>query len=334
MPENENRGLGKMKRLMRDVQNYRQTVVLLTAAKEDVFDLLLEAGSLSAEELADQKNWTRRGCSIFLNSLVAIGYLEKKLQRYRIAEKYRQAFSAEKFPLLKHRLIHNWRLLNRWAHLDEVLKSGEPVTESRAEKSIDNCQNFTLSMAQGERENLGVILDAVNLEKSTHLLDLGGGPGLFSVGFAEKYSGLRVTVFDKADVEPIAREFFRQSSARDRLFFKAGDFLSDELGAGYDAALLSSILHIFSPEVNIVLLRKVFEALNGGGIIIIRDFILNRAKTRPRSAALFAVNMLVNTPQGNAYNTGEFKRWLKIAGFREVRSLKSKGHAGLIQALK
>ena len=58
-----------------------------------------------------------------------------------------------------------------------------------------------------------------------------------------------------------------------------------------------------------------------GGKIIIRDFLLNPDKTGPVIGSLFAVNMLINTEQGNAYTYSEMKSWLKQTGARPVSVL-------------
>jgi len=284
--------------------------------------------------VAQGLGWTERGAEILLNALVALGYLEKNYRNYQISPYYQDVFTEENYPFLKQRLIHHWRLMRHWQQLDKVLKSGIPIKEELKKEREENIRNFILAMAQGEKLNLPILLNKVSLEGCTHLLDVGGGPGLFSIGFVEKYPELQATVFDRPEVEAIARKFFQKSSAKNRLHFRGGNFLFDDLGRGYDVALLSSILHIYSPEENISLLKKVYDALKERGKIIIREFFLDRTKTRPVDSALFAVNMLVNTERGNAYSTEEIRNWLKIAGFRKSRRICLRGPVGLMEAFK
>ncbi|MEJ2051414.1 MAG: methyltransferase, partial [Calditrichota bacterium] len=103
---------------------------------------------------------------------------------------------------------------------------------------------------------------------------------------------------------------------------------------GYDAALLSSILHIYSPEDNRKVLKRLYQAMIPGGKVIIRDFLLNRDKTGPLTGALFAINMLVNTDRGNAYSQKEIKSWLKQAGFIKIRRIKLTGNMALLEAYR
>ncbi len=322
------------KKILQDAFAFRSSIMLLSAVEGGLFNLLQERGALTAEEVAREKGWTLRGSEIVLNALTGMGYLKKIGQAYEIAPQFREVFSPENFRLLREWLLHQGRLLRRWTRILEVLEKGKPVRELNGEPRLSNHANFILSMAHREKRVLPDVLKMISLKDRHHLLDLGGGPGIFAIALAEKYPQLRATVFDVPETEPYAHQFFEQSSARKRLSFKGGDFLRDDLGRGYDAVLLSSILHIYGPEENRELLKKVFRALQPGGKIMIRDFLLYRNKTRPLFAALFAVNMLINTDAGNAYSAAEIKSWLKEAGFRRFRTGRFSDKWGIIEALK
>lgn len=64
--------------------------------------------------------------------------------------------------------------------------------------------------------------------------------------------------------------------------------------------------------------RRVCDSLKPGGTIIIRDFIVEKHRTAPRMAVVFALNMLVNTASGSTYSEGEYRDWLKAAGYSEI----------------
>ena len=67
---------------------------------------------------------------------------------------------------------------------------------------------------------------------------------------------------------------------------------------------------------------KVFAALEPGGQILIRDVFVDASRTRPASGALFAVNMLVNTPGGGTFTFGEMRDDLTSVGFSKVKVLR------------
>lgn len=317
-----------------DISAFQRSVVVLTAANGGVFDLFLKSETTDVPRAARRLGWTERGTQILFNALCALGYLSKSEDVYQLSPAARELFETEDFDLLKNWLVHRWRLMNRWVHLDEVLESGEPVRETAKRKSRKNHLNFILAMAYRARENFPLLFEALPLHGKKHLLDLGGGSGVFAIQFAEKYPDLKITVFDVPESEELARAFFERSPAKDRLNFLGGDFLSDTFGGGYDVALLSSVLHIYSIQENVKLLQKVYRALEGGGILAIRDFFFNTNKTNPLDAALFAVNMLVNTERGNVYSVNEVKEWLQEIGFRKIKKVKLKGSSRLIIAEK
>jgi hypothetical protein len=80
--------------------------------------------------------------------------------------------------------------------------------------------------------------------------------------------------------------------------------------------------------------RKSFAALNPGGRIVMRDFILEDDKTAPRHAAVFSLNMLVGTPRGSNHSCGEYKEWLEQSGFAGVHHVELSTPASLMIGTK
>ena len=63
---------------------------------------------------------------------------------------------------------------------------------------------------------------------------------------------------------------------------------------------------------------KILKSLAPGGTIAIRDFILDEEGDSPEFAAVFAVNMLVNTKGGKSYRESEVAGWLSTSGFDRI----------------
>jgi cyclopropane fatty-acyl-phospholipid synthase-like methyltransferase len=104
----------------------------------------------------------------------------------------------------------------------------------------------------------------------------------------------------------------------------------DQLGEGYDLVLVSAICHMLGVAENKDLLMRCFQALAPEGRVVIQDFILEPDKTAPKSAALFAINMLVGTEGGSTYTEAEYAAWLAEAGFEDMRHVRLPGPSGLI----
>ena len=52
------------------------------------------------------------------------------------------------------------------------------------------------------------------------------------------------------------------------------------------------------------------------------------------NALIFAVNMLVNTDEGDTYTFNEIRSWLQEAGFTNIRQLEAPAPSPLILATK
>jgi cyclopropane fatty-acyl-phospholipid synthase-like methyltransferase len=180
-------------------------------------------------------------------------------------------------------------------------------------------------MDRNAHERAGVVVKAIASPRIQRVLDLGGGSGAYSIALARAVPGLKAEILDTAAVVPLTREYIRKAGLADRVSTRVGDMLSDPLGAGYDMVLILAICHMFSPEEIRTLFERTFNALAPKGQIVVQDFILEPDKTAPRSAALFALNMLVGTTAGSSYSEPEYASWLREAGFTGVRRVRFPG---------
>ncbi len=129
--------------------------------------------------------------------------------------------------------------------------------------------------------------------------------------------GVNVTLFDFPETIEIAKRVIEKERVKG-INLIGGDFLSDDIGKGYDLIFISQVFHAYSEKDNIQLLKKCKKALNDSGRIVIQDFYISKDRTHPSQSALFSVNMLVNTEGGRCYSAGEIKRWLLKAGLRDI----------------
>ena len=76
------------------------------------------------------------------------------------------------------------------------------------------------------------------------------------------------------------------------------------------------MVHIYGPDELRSLASRLATALAPGGLLIIRDFLFDGPDhTAPASAALFALNMLINTETGGCYSAAELEEMFTPAGF-------------------
>jgi predicted methyltransferase len=143
------------------------------------------------------------------------------------------------------------------------------------------------------------------------------------MAFLARNPAMRGVIFDFAPVLTMAKKRLEEEGFLDRVKLAAGDFYQDELPGGCDLALLSAIIHQNNPEQNVELYKKIYRALEPGGVVLIRDHIMDECRTQPPAGAMFALNMLVNTSGGDTYTLEEVKETLEAAGFGEVKQVRA-----------
>jgi SAM-dependent methyltransferase len=179
------------------------------------------------------------------------------------------------------------------------------------------------------------IAEAYDTSRFQCLLDIGGGSGTYTTAFLERNPALRAVLFDLPDAVEIARKRFEAEGFSERVRVVGGNFYEDELPTGCDLALLSAIIHQNSVEQNLALYRKIHRSLAPGGVILIRDHIMDEERTHPPAGALFAVNMLVATDGGDTFTFAEVERLLLEAGFQDAKPVrKGENMDYLIEATK
>ncbi len=152
------------------------------------------------------------------------------------------------------------------------------------------------------------------LAPGARILDLGGGHGRYGEALAS--AGFRVELFDRELCVDIARERYG-----DALTYRAGDFLADDLGGPFDAALLSNIVHGLGPDELAPLFARLARALAPGGLLVVKDMFLDDLGADPPEAIFFGLQMLMYTREGRTYAAHEMRSLVAAAGFTPIDSI-------------
>ncbi|MBI4652442.1 methyltransferase domain-containing protein [Candidatus Desantisbacteria bacterium] len=294
---------------------FRISKIIFTAIELNLFTLLCKE-KIEREKILKKLKLLPSAGEYFLNSLVSLGLLEKKNNKYtnsRISNKFLAKQSGSyRGDILKH--FHSgW---DNWANLEEVLY--EKKSTKRQKNKDDNWRSFILGMRDLGIERAEKMLSLIDFSQNEKILDLGGGPGIYSIIFAKKFSGLTADIFDLPETIKIAGEIIKNYKLEKRISTVKGNFVSDELGSGYTMVLVSNIIHSYGTNTNHMILKKVFKSLSKGGRVVISDFILDEEKTSPLQAVLFGMHMIVNTEEGRTYTGSEVESLLKKSGFNRI----------------
>ncbi len=296
---------------------YCEARALHVASDLDIFTEL-DANGATAEGMAKALGLEKRPVRMLMDACVALELLEKEGDKYRNSElasaflvKGKPHYSGA-FVALESRSYHNW------AKLEEAVRKNTPVVTPMKDEGL--MKSFTHAMHGTSTFSSMMLAQMVDLSEYANLLDIGGGAGTNSIRLAETYPNLRATVFDQGLVVEVAAEYIAKSPAADRISTHTGNYLEDIPG-GHDAALLSNIIHGEGAEANRKLLKRVYDALDSPGIVIIADTPPNEERTGPIFPLIFALNELIHTEEGDTYTESETVAFLEAAGFESCNTI-------------
>ena len=308
---------------------FMESRVLLTALELDVFTAL-GSGSTAAT-IASACGAEAGATERLLNALVALGFLEKRESLFVTVPLAARFLVRGGRDDAREALKHNLSLWRRWSTLTDAVRAGHAVaTTEMADRGDAWTVPFIAAMHRGAAERAPLVVRSVGTEGVRRMLDVGGGSGAYSIGFARASAALHAEILDLPTVLPIARRHVAEASLEGRVTTRAGDLRTDDLGSGYDLVLLSSICHMLGPDENRDLLSRAASALAPGGRVVVSDFVLDENGTAPRQAVLFSINMLVGTPAGRSYRESEYRSWFAAAGLAAVERVRLPGPAHLV----
>ncbi|MEL6904042.1 MAG: methyltransferase, partial [Planctomycetota bacterium] len=321
----------------------RRSAAVAAGVRAGLFDRLAAApGGLSSDDVSAALGWSARGTRSMLVALQASGLVELESERWR-ASADAAAYLTRGTPgslwgLVDMEVDHFLspeKLLDALERDDSsVYGGGDPWAAH--EEDPAKARAFTAAMhSVSERPAAGFAERFADFggPVAGRLLDVGGGSGALSIAAAQRHADLRCTIFDIAPVCPIAGEYVAAAGVSDRVDARAGNMFEDAWPTGYDAILLSQILHDWSFETGAELLSKAHAALAPGGRILIHEKLVEDGAPRPVENALVHLDMLVWT-QGQQYTPSELSAALEAAGFTGVERTRTTGLWSVVAATR
>ncbi len=288
--------------------------VLVAADALGVFDVLAEEPA-SAETVAERIGAHTRGTQLLLEALEALRYLKRRGRVYRTTPMARRWL-----PIVQPGLEYfAWETLERWDHLEAAVRDGTPAPDRQRDAAFQRM--YQAGMRTVATLTADEVISKVRVPADARrLLDVGGGHGLHSVRFCLRHPNLTATVFDLPEARHETLAGIRDADLEDRMSFLGGDFFEDDLGSGYDVALLFDVVHMFEPERNVALVGRVAESLRPGGRLIVMDQLAGRVvgATAKATVRLTALNLFVGTG-GQTYAAREIEAWMRDAGLTKTK---------------
>jgi len=299
------------------INHFQKSRILLSAFELDIFTILEKSPQTSAS-VAKKIKSDARATDRLMNAVVALGFLEKKNDKFQNSKEASEYLVKGK-PGYMSGLNHTTSLWQTWSTLTESVKKGKSVFQRP--KTINNRDTFWLEAFIGAMHYRAAkqatdIVAKIDMKGVKKVLDVGGGSSAFAMAFAKAGKNVSATVFDLPNVTPITLKYIHEDKMNDKVDTVSGDYNVNHFPKGYDIIFLSAVVHINSYKGNVALIKKCAASLNKGGRIIIQDHVMNDDRTTPPGGALFALNMLVGTEEGDTYTEKEIREWFDKAGMK------------------
>ncbi|MEM9366003.1 MAG: class I SAM-dependent methyltransferase [Planctomycetota bacterium] len=311
---------------------------LLRAGRDLGVYKCLQERQHTAEQLAESIQIPVVSLNLLLDSLVAIGILER----------YEDDFALSSTARLLCQYDNDlgdstWqRLLERIQSADSDVSSetmhGDPIQSHFDAIAATQWVHTPAAMQAAE------ILDTVGDEfsndptldpnerdpeeklqaESRCLLDLGCGSAVWSCALAHRDPRLRVTAVDHAPALESAMATAASIQLQDRFATLVGsltnlDAIESDIEEGsYDYVLIAQRLHSLAPEqISRVLSYSAAACRSGGKVLVIDSF---RAKARPTLAeSIEALKLLVQTPNGSVPDLATAQSRMLKAGLESLQ---------------
>jgi hypothetical protein len=312
---------------------------LLSAVELELFTHIGDE-SMSGEEIGDQLGLHQRAIYDFLDTLVALGFLERDGDgtegRYRNTAET-AAFLDKRSPTYVGGILEmsNARLYRFWGDLTEALRTGKPQNEIKhtgrpmfEELYSDpaRLEQFMKAMQGISLGNFHALADKFAFGKYQTVCDVGGATGQLCAILATHHPHLECTSYDLPVVAPIAQEAIAAAGLSDRVAVASGDFFADPLPQA-DVITMGMILHDWNLDRKMDLIRSAYEALPEGGALIVIENLIDDARRENAFGLMMSLNMLIEFGDAFDFTGADFAGWCREVGFQEVEIVPLTGPA-------
>lgn len=296
--------------------------LLLTGIELGVFNQLSEPKSI--ETIAKAMGTHPRNTRLFLDGLVACDLLEKKNGFYKNTP-VSQMVLVEGSPIFLGQFFSN--MAQRWFKsiddLPKLVKEGPPPAQKEDADSEGRWAQSAVFIANHEQavsaqQAVRIVSNLPEFKSFRKMLDLGGGPGLIGIAIVAAHKSMKGIIFDRPEVVKVARGFIKEYEIEDRMEVMGGDFIHDSIGDGYDLIWASAVLHFCKDNMG-QFMKKIYDALNPGGMFISYHCGLTNERTKPD---IMVLRMMPTSLTGKdiCFDQGFIADSMLKAGFKSVCS--------------
>lgn len=222
-----------------------------------------------------------------------------------------------------------------WSYAMDSVVTGEPVAQKALGASLWSylCTNpaqmelFHKAMSDQAEQNAVAMLEAYDFNGFAKIVDIGGGRGNLLETILDDCPEPLGVLFDLPEVVQAARDRYASSPVLPRMEFFSGNFVETMPPSG-DAYLMKNVLHDWSDNVAIKILRNVRAAIKPGGTLLVAEQIVNGDNSY--FSSWMDLNMMI-VHGGKERTAAEFQQIFTTCGFELTRIIPTRTRNFLIE---
>ncbi len=301
---------------------YWDSQTLLTANRMGLFALLAD-GSKTVEEIASGLASKPKGIRMLLNACVALELLEENDGQYTNSALSQAFLTPGQQGYLGDAIRYSDDLYDSWGKLEQSLHSGLPSmpAEKYTGEDLEQTRNFVYGMHNRAMGIGRMMVELVDLTGRQKMIDVGGGPGTYSSLFAQRYSRLNSQVLDLPGVLKISEEIIQSLGVSDQVTTQPLNYMQDDFPQNNDVVLISGVFHRETEQTCRGFIRRAYEALDVGGMLIVSDVFTDAGGKSPLFATLFGLNMMLTATDGEVHADEDVASWMEQQNFADIHKV-------------
>ena len=228
------------------------------------------------------------------------------------------------------------RVFAAWDGLDHAVRTGEsgcvgvygePMFDYIG-KHPDLAPVFDAGMTAFHGHETKAMLEAYDFSEIRTLADIGGGNGSLLTAVLRRYPQLRGILFDLGHVIGRAKTGIRESGLEQRCSVIEGSFF-ESVPPGADAYLMRHIIHDWTDEQSIQILRNCHKVIPAHGRVLLVEFAVPAANQA--SLGKDADMIMLTFPGGMERTDAEYQALFEQSGFRLHNVTKTRSSVCVIE---
>ena len=283
-------------------------------------------GTVTAADLARELGASAPHLEALLDSIAAMGLLERTGGAYRLNDAARRYLTGDGPASMVQLVPVAPGPVGNWRRLADTVRTGRP-----AAPIDDDPAAFYRPLTEGTFATMRRCAARADLKigysrlAAPRILDLGAGGAPWSIAMLEACEDGRAVVNDLDGVIDIARAKAAEHGVADRCEFRPGDFGAIDIEeGGYDIVVLGHVCRTEGPAGARRLIGRAHAALRPEGRVVLADYFVDALKANPH-AVLMGLTMMTSTVNGFPITSQQAAAWLSEAGFEAVRLIEPIG---------